>query len=173
MKILHSGESHYDPGEEVAHAHGHHHGHSHGHSQEHAKRKIKDNEVKKSLIENEEGHQAEHVHNHGHDHQHHHHHEHSHSHAPVVDNSRDAGFRAVVANVLLSLGLIAVSTSIYFFPWMVLGDLIYVLVFALVILCMTIPVTKDVITVMMEGAPKHLNVEHMREDIYRECGDDI
>ena len=166
MKILHSGESHYDPGEEVAIAHGHHHGHSHGHSQEHAKRKIKDSEVKKSLIENEEGHQAEHVH----DHHHHHHHEHS---APVVDNSRDAGFRAVVANVLLSLGLIAVSTSIYFFPWMALGDLIYVLVFALVILCMTIPVTKDVITVMMEGAPKHLNVEQMREDIYRECGDDV
>ena len=62
MRILHSGESHYDPGEEVvAHAHGHYGG-RHEHDDHQAKRKIKDAEVKKSLIEHEEGHQAEHEH---------------------------------------------------------------------------------------------------------------
>jgi len=48
MKILHSGEGHYDPGEEVQQAHGHNHGHSHSH--DHDKKKIKDSEVKKTLL---------------------------------------------------------------------------------------------------------------------------
>lgn len=137
MKILHSGEGHYDPGEEVqqAHSHGHDHGHDHGHSHshDHAKKKIKDSDVKKTLLENEEGHQAEHVHGHG-NHEHHHHH------AAKETNPHDASMFAVVCNMLLSLSLIGVATSVYFFPWMAMGDLIYVCVFALVILCTTIPV---------------------------------
>lgn len=168
MKILHSGESHYDPGEEVQEVHNHdHHGHSHG-TQEKAKKKIKDSEVKKSLIENEEGHQAEHVHGHG-DHSH----SHSHSAPAKKDNAKDAGFRAVVASMLMSLALIAVSTSIYFYPWMAMGDLIYVCVFALVVLCMTVPVASEVIVVMMEGAPKNIDVEQLRHDIEKECENDI
>lgn len=166
MKILHSGESHYDPGEEVQEVHNHDHaGHSHG-TQEKAKKKIKDAEVKKSLIENEEGHQAEHVHGHGD-------HSHSHSSPAKKDNAKDAGFRAVVASMLMSLALIAVSTSIYFYPWMAMGDLIYVCVFALVVLCMTVPVASEVIVVMMEGAPKNIDVEQLRHDIEKECENDI
>lgn len=151
MKILHSGETHYDMGEEVQHAHNHSHGHSHDHDSR-AKRKIKDAEVKKSLIENEEGHQAESIHGHNEVIE-------VYGASPEHDNAHDASFRAVLANVFLSLALIAVATSIYFFPWMALGDLIYVFVFALVITCMTIPVASDVIVVMMEGAPKSVNVE--------------
>ena len=85
MKILHSGDGHYHlGGEEHDHDHGHHHhdhdhghdhhvhnhehdhhnhghehGHSHGHEHEKAKNKIIDEEVKKNLLDNEEGHQAE------------------------------------------------------------------------------------------------------------------
>lgn len=49
MKILHSGEGHYELGSEVEYSHG----------QETAKSKIKDDEVKKTLLDNEQGHQAE------------------------------------------------------------------------------------------------------------------
>ena len=45
----------------MAHAHGHYGG-WHELDDHQAKRKIKDAEVKKSLIEHEEGHQAEHEH---------------------------------------------------------------------------------------------------------------
>ena len=164
MKILHSGEGHYDPGEEVQQAHGHNHGHSHSH--DHDKKKIKDSEVKKTLLQNEEGHQAEHVHGHG-NHEHHHH-------AAVKEsNPRDASMFAVICNLLLSLSLIGVATSIYFFPWMQMGDLIYVCVFALVIICTTMPVASEVMTVMMEGTPSTINVEQLRHDMEAECGNDI
>ena len=61
MKILHSGDGHYHLGGEHDHGEGHGcgsgHDHGHGHSHDHgAKKKIKDEEVKKNLLENEEGH---------------------------------------------------------------------------------------------------------------------
>ena len=40
-----------------------------------------------------------------------------------------------------------------------MGDVIYVCVFALVILSLTIPVASDVVVVMMEGSPKGIVVE--------------
>ena len=40
-----------------------------------------------------------------------------------------------------------------------MGDLIYVCIFALIILCVTIPLARDVIVVMMEGAPMGINLE--------------
>ena len=58
-------------------------------------------------------------------------------------------------------------------PELALGDLVYVCVYALVIFCATIPVFKDVILVMMEGTPKHINAEHLRRDMEQECGTDI
>ena len=63
MKMLHSGEGHYDPGEELRYLENCSHP-SFGQSnlQTIAKQKIKDEEVKKSLIAHEEGHQAEHAH---------------------------------------------------------------------------------------------------------------
>ena len=57
MKILHSGDGHYHLGGE-GHDHDHSHGgcSGHGHGDSHAHNKIKDADVKKSLLENEEGH---------------------------------------------------------------------------------------------------------------------
>ena len=133
MRILHSGESHYDPGEEVvAHAHGGHYSGRHDHDDHSAKRKIKDAEVKKSLIENEEGHQAEHEHDIAHQDGHH--------------SSTDNGFRAVLANLTMSLLLIVIATLAFFFPtYSLLADLSYVFVYAIVIVCMTVPVATEVI----------------------------
>ena len=73
----------------------------------------------------------------------------------------------------MSFLLIGVATTIYFMPELAMGDLIYVCVFAVVTICMTIPVFKDLIVVMMEGTPKHINVQILREDIERECGADL
>ena len=66
----------------------------------------------------------------------------------------------MLANVFLSLALVALAGTIYFYPWMaIMGDLIYVCIFALIILCVTIPLARDVIVVMMEGAPMGINLE--------------
>ena len=88
-------------------------------------------------------------------------------------NSSEASFRAVLANLLLSMSLIVVSCLIYFYPEMAFCDLIYVFVFAVVIVCMTLPVASWSIVAMMEGTPSNIDVEQIRADIEQECGDDI
>ena len=74
----------------------------------------------------------------------------------------------------MSAVLIVVATLAFFFPWMsVIADLSYVCLYALVIICMTLPITSEVIQVMMEGTPDSINVEELRADIELECGNDI
>ena len=181
MKILHSGDGHYHLGgeHEHDHDHGHHHhdhahdhshGHSHGHSHDHgAKKKITDGDVKKNLLENEEGHQAEHDHHdHGHSHSHdHHHHEHE------SNINVDAAFLHVLGDMLMSVGVIIAATIIYFFPSLWMADPLCTYLFSIIVFVTTVPIIKNIIVVMMEGAPEKIDVETLREDIYATCGNDI
>jgi zinc transporter 2 len=188
MKILHTGDGHYHLGGEHEHdhdhghtqhdhAHGHNHGHSHSHDKD--KKKIKDEEVKKTLLENEEGHQAEHNHDHAHDHAHDHSHNHDHGHGPSHQNEQvkninvDAAFLHVLGDMLMSVGVIIAATIIYFFPSMWIADPICTYLFSIIVFFTTIPIIKNIIEVMMEGAPKTIDVEKLREDILHECGNDI
>jgi len=183
MKILHSGDGHYHLGGEHehdhdhghqqhdhhhehnhahdhAHDHGTGHGHSHAHGQDNAKNKIKDSGVKQTLLENEEGHQAEH----------HHHHEHE----QIESNINvDAAFLHVLGDMLMSVGVIIAAVVIYFFPQYWYADPLCTYLFSFIVVFTTIPIIKNIITVMMEGAPKQINIEELREDIRNECGNDI
>lgn len=182
MKILHSGDGHFHLGGEHEHDHDHghhqhehahshdhhhhHHDHSHGHghsiNQDKAKKKIKDAEVKQTLLENEEGHQAEH----------HHHHDHEHEHSPSNINV-DAAYLHVLGDMLMSVGVIIAAVMIYFFPSLWFADPLCTYLFSLIVFFTTIPIIKNIIIVMMEGAPKAINVEQLREDIREICGNDI
>jgi solute carrier family 30 (zinc transporter), member 2 len=186
MKILHSGDGHYHLGgeHEHDHDHGHHHhehnhahdhGHSHGHDHGAAKSKIKDEEVKKPLVANEEGHQAEHQHHH-HDHGHNHNHDHHHDHNHGGEESNinvDAAYLHVLGDMLMSVGVIIAATIIYFFPSLWMADPLCTYLFSFIVLFTTIPIIKNIIGVMMEGTPERIDVEQLREDIYTECGNDI
>lgn len=191
MKILHSGDGHYHLGGEHEHdhdhghhhhdhGHGHHHhdhghGHGHGHGgcQDKAKNKINDAEVKKTLLENEEGHQAEHNH-HDHDHDHgHHHHDHGHHHHDHGNINIDAAVLHILGDIIMSVGVIIAATVIYFFPSLWYVDPLCTYFFSIIVAITTLPIIKNIIIVMMEGAPKAVNVEQLRRDIELECGDDI
>ena len=185
MKILHSGDGHYHLGgehehdhdhghqhhehaHEHAHDHGHSHGHDHGHDHGHAhgqdkaKDKIKDSNVKQNLLANEEGHQAEH------------HHHHSHGEEQIESNINvDAAFLHVLGDMLMSVGVIIAALVIYFFPQFWYADPLCTFLFSFIVVFTTIPIIKNIITVMMEGAPKQINIEELREDIRNECGNDI
>lgn len=174
MKILHSGDGHYHLGgeHEHDHDHGHHHhdhghsGHDHGHShgQDKAKKKIKDEELHKGLMDHEEGHQAE---SHSHDHHHHHSHE-------VESNINvDAAFLHVLGDMLMSVGVIIAATIIYFFPSMWMADPLCTYLFSIIVFVTTLPIIKNIIVVMMEGAPDSIDVVQLKDDIYNECGNDI
>ena len=89
-------------------------------------------------------------------------------------SNTDNGFRAVLANLTMSLLLIVIATFAFFFPtYSLLADLSYVCVYAIVIVCMTVPIAAEVISVMMEVAPKNIDVKVLRADIEQECGSDI
>ncbi len=75
--------------------------------------------------------------------------------------------------MLMSIGVIIAATIIYFFPSMWYADPICTYLFSIIVFFTTIPIIKNIIVVMMEGAPKSIDVEQLREDIYNECGADI
>ena len=64
----------------------------------------------------------------------------------------------------MSVLLIGLAASIFFMPELAVGDLLYVYVYALVLVLATIPAFKDVVMVMMEGTPKHINVANISKD---------
>ena len=179
MKILHTGDGHYHLGGEMDHEHDHDHGHhaheAHTpHQSRHSRQlgpqgdQIKDETVKQNLLQNEEGHQAEHNHDHGHGHHHHHHH------GDVERNINvDAAFLHVLGDCLMSVGVIIAATIIYFFPSLWYADPLCTYLFSIIVFITTIPIIKNIIIVMMEGAPKSINCEQLREDIYQTCGNDI
>ena len=85
----------------------------------------------------------------------------------------DAAFLHVMGDMLMSVGVIIAATIIYFFPSMWVADPICTYLFSVIVFFTTIPIIKNIIEVMMEGAPKTIDVEKLREDILQECGNDI
>ena len=166
MKILHSGEGHYHLGGEHEHDHdhdhqahaGHNHDHGHDHShaingQDKAKKRIKDEEVKKTLLNNEEGHQAEEDHGH------------AHAHEPASNINIDSAYVHVLGDMLMSVGVIIAATIIYFFPSCWYADPLCTYLFSIIVCFTTIPIIKTVISVMMEGTPKNIDAEALTADL--------
>ena len=101
------------------------------------------------MLDNEEGHQAELEHHH---HQHHHH-------EPESNINVDAAYLHVLGDMLMSIGVIIAAIIIYFFPSMWYADPICTYLFSFIVFFTTIPIIKNIIVVMMEGAPSSINVE--------------
>ena len=204
MKILHSGDGHYHlggehdhgPGEECGghdhgHSHGHGHAHDHSHSHSHGHAAIHDGEVKKNLLANEEGHQAElnhshsahshgshehaAAHSHNHSHNHDHAHDHAHDHGPKNggDVLIDAAFLHVLGDMLMSVGVIIAALIIYFFPSMWMADPICTYLFSVIVMVTTIPIVKNCMQILMEGSPKSFDIEELRQDLWEISKEDI
>jgi len=201
MKILHSGEGHYHLGGEHNHDHGSGgcsggHGHDHGKSK--AKSKIKDPSLKEDLLDGEAGHglnhehdhhHHDHNHDHGHDHEHDHHHHHHgtpHSHGSHGHHGHghgdeevgrninvDAAFLHVLGDMLMSIGVIIAATVIYFYPNLWYADPLCTYLFSIIVIVTTIPIIKDIISIMMEGSPKSIDIDELENDLRELDGADI
>jgi len=152
MKILHSGDGHYHlGGEDHHHDHGHSHGHSHGKRDSHK-------ELKQGLINDdneshghEEGHQH---HDHGHDH------EHEGKKGGITGNINvDSAFLHVLGDMLMSVGVIIAATFIYFEPTWTIADPLCTYLFSIIVITTTVPITKNCMTVLMEGTPALLDTD--------------
>ncbi|XP_076605169.1 proton-coupled zinc antiporter SLC30A2-like [Chaetodon auriga] len=91
-----------------------------------------------------------------------HHHDHSHGHGHGNASVR-AAFIHVVGDLLQSVGVLLAATIIHIRPEYKVADPICTFLFSILVLGTTLPVTKDVFRILMEGVPQDLGVSAVRE----------
>ena len=85
----------------------------------------------------------------------------------------DSVFLHILGDTIMSVGVIVAAAIIYFFPKFQWADPLCTYLFSFIVCYTTIPIMKNIIIVMMEGTPKSIDLEKLREDIYQTCGEDI
>ncbi|XP_040917202.1 zinc transporter 2-like [Toxotes jaculatrix] len=87
-------------------------------------------------------------------------HGHTHGHGNA---SVKAAFIHVVGDLLQSVGVLLAATIIHFWPEYKAADPICTFLFSVLVLGTTVPVTKDVFRILMEGSPQDVNCNTARE----------
>uniref|UniRef100_A0A8C3G8G0 Probable proton-coupled zinc antiporter SLC30A3 n=1 Tax=Cyclopterus lumpus TaxID=8103 RepID=A0A8C3G8G0_CYCLU len=85
-------------------------------------------------------------------------HHHSHGNAAVK-----AAFIHVLGDLVQSLGVLLAATIIYFWPEYKVADPICTFLFSVLVLATTLPITKDVLRILMAGAPRDVDFSSVRE----------
>ncbi|KAK9534045.1 hypothetical protein VZT92_009120 [Zoarces viviparus] len=85
-------------------------------------------------------------------------HHHGHGNASVK-----AAFVHVVGDLVQSVGVLVAATIIHFWPQYKVADPICTFLFSVLVLATTLPVTKDIFRILMEGAPRDVNFSTVRE----------
>ena len=152
IKILHGGDTHFHLGEGFhGHSHGDEEDHGHGHS--HGGAKIDNAELSEPLNAG----------NHGHSH------DHGHSQGEVETKpggmNIDGATLHVMGDMLMSIGVIIASIIIYIWPHLWYMDPICTYLFSIIVTVTTLPIVKKCLTIMMEGTPDEINLEHLERDI--------
>uniref|UniRef100_A0A4W6FQU7 Probable proton-coupled zinc antiporter SLC30A3 n=1 Tax=Lates calcarifer TaxID=8187 RepID=A0A4W6FQU7_LATCA len=88
---------------------------------------------------------------------------HGHSHGSSTGRLVKAAFIHVVGDLLQSVGVLLAATIIHFWPEYKVADPICTFVFSVLVIGTTFPVTKDVLRILMEGAPQDINSNTVRE----------
>ena len=88
----------------------------------------------------------------------------SHKHS-VIHEHQNVNVRAalihVIGDIIQSIGVIIAALIIYFKPEWWLADPICTFFFSVLVIFTTVPVVKDCIKVLMEGAPEEVNLEEL------------
>ena len=67
--------------------------------------------------------------------------------------------------MLMSVGVIIAATLIYFYPELWYADPCCTYLFSIIVMFTTIPIIKDIISIMMEGSPKSIDIEKLEDDL--------
>ena len=85
-----------------------------------------------------------------------------------------AAYIHIIGDMIQSLGVLIAAIIIYLFqdthPGIRIFDPICTFVFAIIVLCTTIPVSKDCINVLMEAAPGDINAEKLYAELQKVIG---
>lgn len=115
----------------------------------------------------------------GHLHSHSHGHGHSHGPAPVqVSGSQPqhkahgslavrAAFIHALGDLLQSVGVLIAAYIVRFKPEYKLADPICTYIFSVLVICTTFRIIRDTVVIVLEGVPRHLDTQRIREDLLK------
>ncbi|XP_072254877.1 proton-coupled zinc antiporter SLC30A2 [Pyxicephalus adspersus] len=110
-------------------------------------------------------HQTGHGHSHGGVNSHSHGHGHGHSHGELNNPSVRAAFIHVIGDLLQSLGVLVAAYVIYFKPEYKIIDPICTFLFSILVLGTTLTILRDVLLVLMEGTPKGVDFNMVKDTL--------
>lgn len=126
---------------------------------------------------------CDHKHDHGHGHDHHHGHDHAHGHNHFHDHDQGsnysldgmnvnlrAAFIHVVGDLIQSIGVFIVAFFIWLKPEWLWFDPLCTILFSIIVLFTTVPVSQECIRVLMEATPVKLDVPHLKDQIEKVPG---
>ncbi|CAF0987411.1 unnamed protein product [Adineta ricciae] len=100
-----------------------------------------------------------------------HQHSHSHSHHKPSKSSNNINVRAAVIHVIgdfvQSVGVLCAAILIKLKPEYKLADPICTFIFSILVLITTITIMRDIVVVLMEGVPSHVNYSGIVDDLLR------
>ncbi|KAM4597308.1 putative proton-coupled zinc antiporter SLC30A4 [Fundulus diaphanus] len=121
--------------------------------------------------------QGGHLHSHGHGHSH------GHSHGPAAPSgSHSAGsgqqrphgslavraaFIHALGDLLQSVGVLIAAYIVRFKPELKLADPICTYIFSVLVLFTTVRIIRDTIIIVLEGVPRHLDTQRIKEDLLK------
>lgn len=123
-----------------------------------------------------------HGHSHGHSHSHGPSHSHGHSHGPAggAAGSQSSGsgqpkslgslavraaFIHALGDLLQSVGVLIAAYIVRFKPEYKLADPICTYIFSVLVLFTTVRILRDTTVIILEGAPRHVDTQRLREDL--------
>lgn len=71
----------------------------------------------------------------------------------------------VIGDIVQSIGVIIASVVIFYFPGLVVADILCTSFFAVLVFLSTFSVTRDAIEILSEKAPSHINQEEIKQHI--------
>ncbi|UJR21740.1 hypothetical protein I4U23_024815 [Adineta vaga] len=141
-----------------------HHGHSHTIKYEHLDENNGNHsrgDVLPSVAIASTGHQHQHQHNHSH-------------HNKTSQSSNNINVRAAIIHVIgdfvQSVGVLCAAILIKLKPQYNLADPICTFVFSVLVLITTFTIMRDIVVVLMEGVPSHVNYVRIVDDLLRVSG---
>lgn len=111
-----------------------------------------------------------------------HSHSHGHSHGPSVPSNSSgssqqqrqhgslavrAAFIHALGDLLQSVGVLIAAYVVRFKPEFKLADPICTYIFSVLVLCTTFRIIRDTIVIVLEGVPRHLDTQRIREDLLK------
>lgn len=93
-----------------------------------------------------------------------HHKSHSHEHGRSNLNMR-ATYVHVIGDIIQSIGVIIASIVIFYFPRLVVADIVCTLFFAVLVFISTFSVVNDAVEILSERAPCHINQDEIKQHI--------